>query len=127
VVKQGVTTLTLNTDYKTYVGDGTNGDLGYTYIVPLTAQTNAITFGYSYTPNESKNITFNDSGTKTLKVMRIINTDENSKEFRIDIEDGTNFAPISVDFAGDAEDNVAILAVDFQGNIVEWVDEQQTA
>jgi hypothetical protein len=125
-VKEGVTTLDVTDDYVSYVGDGSNGELGYTYIVPVTAASGAITVGYSYTPNASKNITFNDSGTKTLKVMRLINTDENSKEFRIDIEDGTNFAPISVDFAGDAEDNVAILAVDFQGNIVEWVDEQQT-
>ncbi len=124
VVKSGVTTLTVNTDYRVYVGDGSNGVLGFTYIVPITAQAGAITFGYVYTPNASKNITFNDSGNKTLKVMRLVNTDENGKEFRIDIEDGTNFAPISVDFAGDAQDDVAILAVDFQGNIVEWVDEQ---
>lgn len=54
VVKNNSTTLTLNTDYKTYVGNGTNGELGYTYIVPLTAQTGAITFDYSYTPNASK-------------------------------------------------------------------------
>jgi len=127
VVKSGITTLALTTDYKTYVGDGTNGTLGFTYITPVSAQVGAITFGYSYTPNASKTLTFNDSGTKTLKCMRLVNTDENSKEFKIDIEDGTNFAPISVDFAGDAEDNVGILAVDFQGNIVEWVDEQETA
>lgn len=126
VVDEDTVALTNNTDYDTYVADGSNGDLGYTYIVPLTAQTGAITVDYTYTPNASKKLTFNDSGTKTLKVMRIINTDENSNEFRIDIEDGTNFAPISIDFAGDAEDNVAILPVDFQGNIVEWVDEQQT-
>lgn len=124
VVKAGAGTLTLNTDYKTYVGDGINGALGYTYIVPLTAQTLAITASYSYTPNASKKLTFNDSGTKTLKYMRLVNTDENSKEFRIDIGEGTNFAPLSIDFAGDAQDDVAILPVDFQGNIIEWVDEQ---
>jgi len=124
VVKSGVTTLTLNTDYKTYVGDGANGTLGYTYIVPLTVQAGAITVSYSYTPNASKKLTFNDSGTKSLKYMRLVNTDENEKEFRIDIGEGTNFAPISVDFAGDAQDDVAILPVDFQGNIIEWVDEQ---
>lgn len=126
VVKAGASTLTLNTDYKTYVGDGSNGELGYTYIVPLTSQASAITVSYSYTPNASKKLTFNDTGTKTLKCMRIVNTDENDKEFRIDIENGTNFAPISMDFAGDAEDNVAIMPIDFQGDIVEVVDEQQT-
>ncbi len=127
VVKSGVTTLVLNTDYKTYVGDGTNGTLGVTYIVPLTAQAGAITFGYSYTPNASKKLTFNDSGQKTLKYMRLINTDNNGLQFKIDIQNGTNFSPISVDFAGDAQDDVAILPIDFQGDIVEWVDEQQTA
>lgn len=124
VVKSGATTLSLTTDYKTYVADGTNGTLGYTYITPVSAQSGAITVGYAYTPNASKKITFNDSGAKTLKVMRLINTDENGKEFKIDIENGTNFSPISVTFAGDAKDDVAILPIDFQGNVVEVVDEQ---
>jgi hypothetical protein len=54
VVKAGVTTLAAGTDYNTYVGDGTNGDLGYTYIVPVTVQTLAITADYSYTPNATE-------------------------------------------------------------------------
>ena len=83
-----------------------------------------LTVQYDYTPNASKKITFNESGTKVLKCMRLVNEDENGKEFRIDIEEGTNFAAISVDFAGDEEDDVAILPVDFQGKLVEWVDEQ---
>lgn len=124
VVKNGATTLTLNTDYRVYVGDGTNGQLGHTYVVPLTAQSLAITFGYSYTPNASKKITFTDSGAKSLKYLRIINTDANGKEFRVDIKDGTNFSPIAVTFAGDTKDDVAILPIDFQGEVVEWVDEQ---
>lgn len=126
VIKENGVTLVANTDYRTYVGDGTNGTLGYTYIVPVSARTLAITADYSYTPNASKKLTFNASGTKTLKYMRIVNTDENGKEFRIDVENGTNFAPISVDFAGDAQDDVAVLPIDFQGDIVEWIDEQQT-
>jgi len=125
IVVKAPSTLVLNTDYKTYVGDGSNGELGYTYIVPLTTQAGAITVDYSYTPNTSKKLTFNDTGTKTLKCMRIVNTDENGKEFRIDVQNGTNFAPISIDYAGDAEDNVAIMPIDFQGDIVEIVDEQQ--
>ncbi len=48
VVKQGATTLTVNTDYRVFLGDGTNGLKGWTYITPITAQTNPITFGYSY-------------------------------------------------------------------------------
>ena len=39
VVKAGGSALVLNTDYRTFVGDGTNGTLGYTYITPITAQT----------------------------------------------------------------------------------------
>lgn len=56
-IKANSTTLADWTDYDTYVWDGTNGDLGYTYIVPLTAQTLAITANYTYTPNASENIT----------------------------------------------------------------------
>jgi len=116
--------LVSETDY--FKGFNEAGESGI-YIkdsVTVTTLNQNITINYDYTPNESKKLTFNDSGTKTLKVMRLINVDENGKEFRIDIEDGTNFAPISVDFAGDAQDDVAILPVDFQGNIKEWVDEQ---
>lgn len=124
VIKAAGTPLTLTTNYVTYVGDGTNGTLGYTYIVPVTASAAVLTADYSYTPNASKKVTFNDSGNKTLKCMRLINTDENSKTFKIDIENGTNFAPISIDFATDVQDDVAILPIDFQGDVLEWVDEQ---
>ena len=116
--------LVAETDY--FVGQNDLGEFGI-FIkdsVTVTTLNQNITINYDYTPNASKKITFNDSGTKTLKVMRLINTDESGKEFRIDIEDGTNFAPISVDFASDVQDDVAILPIDFQGNIVEWVDEQ---
>ena len=126
VIDAGGTPLVLDTDYRVYVGDGTNGTLGATYIVPITAQAGVLDADYSYTPNASKNITFNDSGTKTLKVMRIINTDENGKEFIIDINNATNFAPISIDFAGDDEEDVAVLPITFQGDIVEITDQQQT-
>jgi len=126
VIDAGGSPLLLNTDYNVYVGDGTNGTLGYTYIVPVTVQAGVLDADYSYTPNASKNITFNDSGAKTLKVMRITNTDENGKEFRIDIENATNFAPISIDFAGDDEEDVAVLPITFEGDVVEIVDQQQT-
>lgn len=126
VIKENAVTLVLNTDYRTFVGNGTNGELGYTFIVPLTARSLAITADYTYTPNASKRLVFVDSGNKALKYVRLTNTDETGKVFQINIDQGTNFAPISVDFAGDEEDDVAILPVDFQGNIVDWTDEQQT-
>lgn len=50
VIKEDGVALTLDTDYKTYVGDGVNGDLGWTYITPIAAQTGVITADYSYTP-----------------------------------------------------------------------------
>lgn len=80
VVKSGVTTLTLATDYNTYVGDGVNGELGYTYIVPVTAQAGAITVGYSYTPNDSKlsGRTITSFSIPTL-VVKVVSTDESGK------------------------------------------------
>lgn len=65
VVKGAGTPLVLNTDYRTYVGDGLNGDLGYTYIVPITANATAITADYSYTPNAAAEFGW----TKTQLVM----------------------------------------------------------
>ena len=124
-VKAGGSSLVLNTDYRVYVGDGSNGELGYTYITPITAQTLAITVDYTYTPNASKKIVFSDSGNKTLKVMRISNTDENGKIFKIDIENATNFSAPTITFAGDDSDDVAVLPISFQGDLVEIVDEQQ--
>lgn len=126
VIKANGTPLVLTTNYHVFVADGTNGELGYTYITPVTANALVITADYSYTPNASKKIVFNDMGTKTLKVMRISNTDENGKLFKIDIENATNFAPIAMTFAGDDEDDVAVLPISFQGDFVEVYDEQQT-
>ena len=54
VVKEDSVALNLTTDYTTYVGNGTNGELGYTYIVPVTAQTGVITVDYSYTPSATR-------------------------------------------------------------------------
>jgi len=118
--------LVEDTDY--YTGQNEAGEYGIFIIdsTDVTTLAQNITIQYDYTPNASKKLTFNEDGDKTLKCMRIVNTDNDGNEFRIDIEEGTNFAPISIDFAGDEEDDVAILPVDFQGKIVEWVDEQQT-
>jgi len=118
--------LVAGTDY--YVGQNAEGKWGIFIIdsTDVTTLSQAITIVYDYTPNASKKLTFADSGNKTLKCMRLINTDEDSKTFKIDIENGTNFTPISIDFAGDDEEDVAILPIQFQGDVVEIVDEQQT-
>lgn len=125
-VKANGSALVLTTNYVIYVGDGSNGELGATYITPVTANALAITVDYTYTPNASKKLVFADSGTKTLKVMRISNTDENNKVFKIDIENATNFSAPVITFAGDDADDVAVLPISFQGDLVEIVDEQQT-
>ncbi len=97
VVKSGVTTLVLNTDYRTFVGAD-----GYTYILPVTAQVGAITFGYTYTPNASKQQIYADV-VKTLATNRFkfVNVDENAKEFGIEFYEGYNRAGIDATFLPD--------------------------
>jgi len=50
-VKENAIALILNTDYSVFVWDWSNGDLWFTYITPLTAQTLAITVDYTFTPS----------------------------------------------------------------------------
>lgn len=126
VVKGGGSTLTLNTDYRTYVGNGSNGELGATYIVPVSVQAGAITVSYSYTPNASKKLTFNSSGTKTLKALRILNTDANGKTFKVDIQNCSNVSAPSIEFPADTAAEVATMPITLEGYFVEIVDEQQT-
>lgn len=97
VVKSGASTLVLNTDYRTFVGAD-----GYTYILPVTAQVGAITFGYTYTPNASKEQLFKDV-VKTLATNRFKfeNTDENGKIFGIEFYEGYNRAGIDATFLPD--------------------------
>lgn len=124
VVKSGVTTLTLNTDYRTYVADGSNGVSGYTYIVPLTAQAGAITFGYTYTPNASKTITFNATGTKVGKYIRITNTNAAGKTQVFTMSGTSNLTPLEISFASDNEANVSEMPIELEGTMVSVVDEQ---
>lgn len=119
--------LVAETDY--FVMQDSNGKYGIMVkdSATVTTENQNLTIVYDYTPNASKKITTNESGKKTLKCMRIINEDNAGKVFKIDIEEGTNYAPISVDFAGDEEEDVALQPVDFRGTLVEWVDEQNIA
>jgi hypothetical protein len=109
------------TDYETFV----DAD-GYTNIVPIGTVSASWEVDYTYTPNASKTITFNKIGTKTLKVLRVSNTDANSKTLKVDIENVTNIQAPAIDFAGDDEAEVATLPITLEGYIVEIVDEQQT-
>lgn len=118
--------LVSETDF--FITQDANGKYGIIIVdsTDVTTEDQNVTIQYDYTPNASKKITTNQSGKKTLKCMRIINEDNAGKLFKLDIEEGTNKAPITLDFAGDEEEDVAIQAVDFQGVFVEYVDEQQT-
>jgi hypothetical protein len=124
-VRQAGVAMTLNTDYRLYVGNGTNGTLGFTYIVPITAQAAAITADYTYTPAASKVMTFTSQGNKTLNCVRFINTDAAGKNFQVDMQNATNVEPFSMTFAGDDEADVAVMPVKIEGYIVSITDEQQ--
>lgn len=119
----GATTYVENTDYTVQVGAD-----GYTRIARIT--TGSITDGqqvlvdYDYTPNLSKKITFNTGGTKTSKVARIINTDNNGKTFRIDLDNVTNIKPLTTPFQADDSDDIMVVSMELEGEIVEIVDEQ---
>ena len=117
--------LVEDTDF--YITQDENGKWGIIIIdsADVTTLAQTITIDYDYTPNASKKLTPIATGKKIGKCMRIINTDNNGKSIWVDIENGTNKAPITMDFAGDEEEDVAIQAIDFQGTWVEWVDEQE--
>lgn len=117
--------LTADTDYHVVQDEqGRTGIIVHEVGSPALTENQNLTIVYDYTPNASKKLTFNASGDKVLKCMRITNTDEDGRVLKLDIEEGTNMEPISVDFAGDDEDDVAVMPVTFEGKVVEWVDEQ---
>lgn len=126
VIKENGVTLVLNTDYRVYVGNGTNGELGYTYIVPLSARTLAITADYAYVPSASKVVTFNENGKMVEKFIRITNTNEAGQTKVYVLSGVTNVAPIEIDFAGDEENEVATLPISLEGYVVSITDAQQT-
>jgi hypothetical protein len=116
VVKSGSTTLASGTDYNTYVGDGSNGELGYTYIVPITAQTGVITVGYSYTPLAAMIIKSGGKTTISSKYLRLTNTNAEGKKFQITVYKAQNADGISIDFPGDDEGKAWELPVKFSGS-----------
>lgn len=118
--------LVVDVDFHLVVVNGVYGIVVHD-TTDVTTEAQNIVIQYDYTPNASKKITFNDLGAKTLKVLRLVNTDVDGKTLTIDIENGTNFAPIEVTFAADAADDVAILPIEFHGDLKEMVDEQNAS
>ena len=117
--------LVLDTDYFVVKVDG-KWAIHITDSATVTTEAQAVTVDSDYTPSASKKLVWANSGTKTNKVVRFVNTDENGNEFRIDVNEATNFIAQTIDFAGDSEEDVAILPIQLEGTIVEMVDEQQT-
>jgi len=104
-IKAGWSALVLNTDYRTYVWDWVNGELWYTYIVPLTAQTLAITADYTYTPYAKKVITYDDLiRVISMYPIEFINTDANGKQFWVKIFQA--YATNSINFNFPSDDDI---------------------
>ncbi len=119
VVKVNGVTKALGTDYTTFVGDGTTGLLGYTYIVGITAQTLAVTVDYSYNPNASKytGSTIQNTQLPNL-VVRITSTDAVTSKVKTQYLVNSNFdgeivsAFLDVARAGE----IAVSPFSFSGN-----------
>jgi hypothetical protein len=136
-VKGGGSSLVANTDYRTYVGDGSNGSLGYTYIVPITAQAGAITVDYTYTPNASKKLTTGGKIEIGYKVMRLTNTNEDGKTYQVTVYKAANANGININFPNDDDDAAWETPVTIEGvcdatrtagdQLMEIIDEQSVA
>lgn len=135
VVKRNGSALVVNTDYRPYVGDGINGEKGYTYIVPVSSQSaGTFTADYSYTPNAKRTYTISD----LIKAMSYYsfsfeNTDENGKKFTITMPNG--YSSGNIDFAfpsDDAADEVLNVPFEFTAdadgsNRLLIIDDEQSA
>jgi len=108
--------LVLDTDYRVYV------DWGYTYILPMTAQTGVLDADYTYTPIVSSQQLFQDI-IKTLATNRFKfeNTDENWKVFGIEFYEGYNRAGIEATFLpDDTTDDAMNIPIEIKAYPVTW-------
>lgn len=125
-VYEGASPLVDGTNYDTYVATSAdaNGDVGYTYIVPLTAATGAITADYTYTPNESAsfNIVKESQQLPTLDVKIESETDSDGKQHTIIATDCTLSGDyvlelVDVAEAGDLSGSPIVFDVNDGGNL----------
>lgn len=109
-----------------FVGFDGQGNCVVTIVDGTLATTEAqdITIDYDYTPNASKNVTFNDFGTKVEKVARITNTDENGKRLIVNMTNVTNITPTVMPFLADDADDVMTVEIELEGVIQDIIDEQ---
>ena len=116
VVDAGGSPLTLNTDYRLYVGNGENGEFGYTYIVPLTTQAGVLDVDYTYTPLASSTYTISDV-IEICNQMEVVfeNTDANGKVFRVTIPAGYSAGNLAIAWqSDDTVDDVMTLPISFK-------------
>jgi len=72
------------TDYATYVGNWVNGELGYTYIVPITAQAWVLDADYDYVPTASSYIGVNVKSREIPRlVVRITSIDSATSKVKV--------------------------------------------
>lgn len=133
VIDEDGSPLTNGTDYEVYVADGSNGELGYTYIIPLTPQAGVLDADYSYTPNTKKTITFSDlSKLVSYYEVKFVNTDENGKEFSLTIPKAYNTENLTLSFVSDdAVDEtmkvpIKLTAFPDDNNIMLYIDDEQS-
>ena len=112
VIDADTVELTNGTDYDVYVSDWTNGELGYTYIVPITAQAWVLDADYEYTPNTSKTLEYGDADQYlNLEWFRFTNTNADWKIFRVTILKSYNSEWLNIAFQGDEDEDPAELPV----------------
>lgn len=114
---------TLNTDYTVQLGAD-----GRVYIARIDgggiSDNEEVLVDYSYTPNEAKRMVFNTGGTKTYKVARIVNINNEGKSFQIDLDNVTNIKPLTTPFQADDSDDIMVCSMELEGTVVEIIDEQ---
>lgn len=133
VIDADASALSEGSDYEVYVADWSNGELGYTYIVPLTSQTGVLDADYSYTPNTKKSITFSDlSKLVSYYEVKFVNTDENGKEFSLTIPKAYSTENLTLSFVSDdAVDEtmkvpIKLTAFPDDNNIMLYIEDEQS-
>ena len=105
------------TSYTTYLWDGINWELGYTYLLFKSIQSWEITMTYDITPNVRKTLTYKDL-LKVLSLYEVVfeNTDENGKKFWVKLFQWYSTSNLSFDFPDDDDlESVVSIPVEFVG------------
>jgi aspartate 1-decarboxylase len=133
IIDADTSALSEGSDYEVYIGDGSNGELGYTYIVPLTSQSGVLDADYTYTPNTKKTITFSDlSKLVSYYEVKFVNTDENGKEFTLTIPKAYSTENLTLNFVSDdAVDEtmkvpIKLTAFPDDSNIMLYIEDEQS-